>query len=181
MAYDTKHPAHLLPLAAAALLLGTASFASAQTTSPAPSATAARAGGSLQQSHNAWRSTKLDGATVYNEHGDSVGTIDDMLLDSTGKVSNVVLSVGGFLGVDSKYVEVPFSKLKFEPSKGNPAAATTHTTATGTTTTATTGTIADTTTGIAMMPAAGANNHDYSIVLPGATKDSLKATTAFSY
>lgn len=87
-----------------------------------------------------------------------------MLLDSTGKISNVILSVGGFLGVNSKYVEVPFSKLKFEPSKGNPAAATT---ATG----ATTGTA----------PAANANDHDYSIVLPGVTKDSLKAMTAFNY
>ena len=157
MADRIKHRFNLLPLpAAAALLLGTISFAGAQTTSPAPSATAAKPSGGLQQSHNAWRSTKLDGATIYNEQGTSVGTINDMLLDSTGKVSNVVLSVGGFLGVDSKYVEVPFSKLKFEPSKGNPA------------TSATT-------------PAATANNHDYSIVLPGVTKDSLKAMTAFSF
>ena len=69
-------------------------------------------------SHNAWRSTKLDGATIYNDQGNNIGTIDDMLLDSQGKVSNVVLSVGGFLGMGSRYVEVPFSKLKFEPSKG---------------------------------------------------------------
>ena len=157
MADRIKNRSHLLPLAAAAaLLLGTTSFAGAQTTSPAPSATAARATGSLQQSHDAWRSTKLDGATVYNEQGTSVGTIDDMLLDSSGKVSNVVLSVGGFLGVDSKYVEVPFSKLKFEPSKGNPAVG-------------------------AATPAVNANSHEYSIVLPGVTKDSLKAMTAFSY
>ena len=141
-----KNHSRLLPLAvAAALLLGTTSFASAQTTSPAPAATAAKADGSLQQSHSAWRSTKLDGATVYNEQGTSIGTIDDMLLDSAGHVSNVVLSVGGFLGMGSKYVEVPFGKLKFEPSKGN------------------------------------TDNHDYSIVLPDVTKDSLKAMTAFSY
>ncbi len=30
-------------------------------------------------------------------------------------------------------------------------------------------------------PPTSANNHDYSIVLPGVTKDSLKAMTAFSY
>ena len=63
--------------------------------------------------------------------------------------------------------EVPFNKLKFEPSKGNPAAATTHPTATG----ATTGTT----------PATNANDHDYSIVQPGVTKGSLKAMTAISY
>jgi sporulation protein YlmC with PRC-barrel domain len=141
---------------ATAFLLGTASFAGAQTTSPAPSATKAKAGGNLQQSHQAWRSTELDGATVYNGQGASVGTINDMLLDSSGKVSNVILSVGGFLGIDSKYVEVPFKKLKFEPSKGNPAD---NTAASG----------------------ASANSHDYSVVLPSVTKDSLKAMTAFSY
>ena len=54
-------------------------------------------------SHNDWRSSKLDGASVYNEQGTSIGTIDDMLLNSEGKVSNVVLSVGGFLGMGSKY------------------------------------------------------------------------------
>lgn len=48
--------------------------------------------------------------------------------------------MGGFLGGNSKYVEVPFSKLKFEPSEGNPANG-------GTT------------------PATSANDHDYSIVL----------------
>ena len=65
MADRIKHRFNLLPLAAAAaLLLGTTSFAGAQTTSPAPSSTAAKPSGSLQQSHNAWRSTKLDGAMV---------------------------------------------------------------------------------------------------------------------
>lgn len=109
----------VLPLAAAALLLGATSFAGAQTTSPAPSAMSAKADGSLKETHSAWRSTQIDGATVYNQQGNSVGTVDSMLLDSSGKVSNVVLSVGGFVGLDSKYVEVPFSKLKFEPSKNN--------------------------------------------------------------
>ncbi len=137
---------HLLPLAmAATLLLSTASLADAQTTSLAPTAAAAKASGVLQQSHNAWRSTKLDGATVYNEQGNSVGIIDDMLLDSAGHVSNVVLAMGGFLDVDARYVDVPFSKLKFEPSRGD------------------------------------TSNHDYSIVVPGVTKDSFKAMTAFSY
>ena len=63
--------------------------------------------------------TKLYGATVYNEQGNAVGTIDDMLLDSANHVSNVVRLVGGFFGMDSKYVEVPFTKLKFEPNKNN--------------------------------------------------------------
>ncbi len=154
MAYSIKHRSTRLTLAlAAALLGGSVSFAGAETMS---AANAVKDDGSLQQSHNEWRATKLDGATVYNNQGTRVGTVDDLLLDSTGKVSDVVLSVGGFLGVNSKYVEVPFSKLSFEPSKGNPA-------------------------GNATATSSSANNHDYSIVLPGATKDSLKDMAAFTY
>ncbi len=153
MAHEINTRSTLLPLTlAAALIAGSTGLAVAQTTPPAVSATAANANGSLQMDHNAWRATKLNGAKVYNDQGNNIGTIDDMLLDSQGKVSNVVLSVGGFLGMGSRYVEVPFSKLKFEPSKGN-----------------------NTTTGTA------ANNHDYSVVLPGVSKDALSKMTAFTY
>ncbi len=153
MAHKTNTHSTLLPLMlAAALLAGGTGLAVAQTTAPATSAQTTTANGSLQMSHNAWRSTKLDGATVYNDQGNNIGTIDDMLLDSQGKVSNVVLSVGGFLGMGSRYVEVPFSKLKFEPSKGNNATAGT-----------------------------AVKNGDYSIVLPGVTKDALGKMTAFTY
>jgi len=142
----------LLPLTlAAALMAGSTSFAVAQTTNGTSAASTGNLDGTLRQSHDAWRATKLDGAVVYNSQGNDVGTINDMLLDSSGKVSNVVLSVGGYLGLDSRYVEIPFSNLKFEPSKGNGATN------------------------------ASASTRDYSIVLPGATKDSLKAMTAFTY
>ena len=153
MAYKISTRSTLLPFAlGVALIAGGSSFAVAQTTAPAVTTPAAKANGALQMSHDAWRSTKLDGAAVYNDQGTSIGTIDDMLLDSQGKVSNVVLSVGGFLGMGSRYVEVPFSKLKFEPSKGNTATA-----------------------------GSAVANHDYSIVLPEVTKDALGKMTAFTY
>lgn len=146
MANRINKRGHMLPLVTAAtFLLGTASLADAQTTKATPAATAAKADGSLHESHDAWCSTKLDGGTVYNERGSAVGTIDDMLLDFTGHVSNVVLSVNGFPGIDPKYVEMPFSKLNVESSLNN------------------------------------VRNHDYSVVLPRATKDLLKSMTAFSY
>ncbi len=74
------------------------------------------ANGSLEQNHGDWRSSKLVGATVHNSQGDNIGSIDNMLLGSNGKVLNITIPVGGFLGVGSKTFEVPFSKLKFEPS-----------------------------------------------------------------
>ena len=38
-----------------------------------------------------------------------------MLIDRNGKVSHVVVGVGGLAGVDEKKVVVPWSELKFAP------------------------------------------------------------------
>ena len=58
------------------------------------------------------RASKLVGSDVYNSADTSVGTLDDLLLGQHDKAATAVVSVGGFLGIDSKLVEVPFSKLK---------------------------------------------------------------------
>ena len=113
--------------------------------------------GTLHKVHGQWRASSLVGATVYNSSGEEVGTVENLLIRSEGAVSGVVISVGGFLGVGSKYVEVPFSNLKFEPSTGNGAAATGGS-ANGT-----------------------AQRTDYSLVLPGSTKASLTKMPAFKY
>jgi hypothetical protein len=52
------------------------------------------------------------GSTVVNEANETVGTIDDLIVTPTEKVPFAVLSVGGFLGMGSKYVVVPFSALQ---------------------------------------------------------------------
>ena len=80
-----------------------------------------------------YRTSKVVGSTVVNE---TVGTIDDLIVTPNEKVPFAVLSVGGFLGMGSKYVVVPFSSLQVKDKK---------------------------------------------MVLPGATKDSLKALPEFKY
>ena len=55
----------------------------------------------------------LIGKTVKNATNESVGKIDDIYLDASGAVKLVVVSVGGFLGVGSKDVAVPWTDLKF--------------------------------------------------------------------
>ena len=59
-----------------------------------------------------YRTSKVIGATVVNENNESVGTIDDLIVTPTAKVPFAVLSVGGFLGVGTKYVVVPSSALE---------------------------------------------------------------------
>jgi hypothetical protein len=58
------------------------------------------------------RASKIIGSSVYNDHDEKVGSIDDLLIGKDGTM-NAVLSVGGFLGMGTKYVEVPYSDLTF--------------------------------------------------------------------
>jgi sporulation protein YlmC with PRC-barrel domain len=51
------------------------------------------------------------GAIVKNPSGETVGDINDLVFDNTGKISTVVLGVGGFLGMGEKDVGVPFGAL----------------------------------------------------------------------
>ena len=64
------------------------------------------------------RASKVVGASVYNDQNQSVGSIDDVLMsDNDHKAATAVISVGGFLGMGSKLVSVPFDQLKIENDK----------------------------------------------------------------
>jgi hypothetical protein len=83
-----------------------------------------------------FRASKIVGASVVNEANETVGTIDDLIVTPTEKVPYAILSVGGFLGLGTKYVVVQFNSLQIQQNK---------------------------------------------IVLPGATKDALRALPEFKY
>jgi sporulation protein YlmC with PRC-barrel domain len=89
-----------------------------------------------QSAATGYRSSKIVGSAVVNEANESVGTIDDLIVTPNEKVPYAVLSVGGFLGMGTKYVVVPFNSLQIK---------------------------------------------DGQIILPGATKDALKALPEFKY
>ena len=50
--------------------------------------------------------SNLVGLDIHNAANEDVGEIEDVVLDSAMKVKGLVLSVGGFVGVGSKYVVV---------------------------------------------------------------------------
>src|ERR1700710_1644598 len=60
-----------------------------------------------------WRASKLVGVNVYNDNNDKIGEIEELIVDKSSKVENVVLGVGGFLGMGEHYVAVPMDKLKW--------------------------------------------------------------------
>src|SRR5262245_37158685 len=64
------------------------------------------------------RASKVVGASVYNDQNQSIGSIDDVLMnDNDHKAATAVISVGGFLGVGGKLVSVPFDQIKIENDK----------------------------------------------------------------
>jgi PRC-barrel domain len=64
------------------------------------------------------RASEIIGSPVYNDHDEKIGSIDDLVIGSDQTLSAVV-SVGGFLGMGSKMVQVPFNKLEFGNTKGS--------------------------------------------------------------
>jgi putative membrane protein len=56
--------------------------------------------------------SSLRGVKVYGSNDESIGDINDVLIDRTGKVSAIIVGVGGFLGLGEKDVAVPFEALE---------------------------------------------------------------------
>jgi len=54
----------------------------------------------------------LDGARVYDANDKWVGEISELLLDDSGKITDAVVDVGGFLGIGEKPVALQLSDLK---------------------------------------------------------------------
>jgi sporulation protein YlmC with PRC-barrel domain len=94
----------------ASVLLASTAFAQTPTTTSDRANTAAASSSSFQGD---WRSSKVVGLNVYNDNNQNVGSINDLLMDKSGNIKAAVLSVGGFLGVGSQLVAIPFDKIKF--------------------------------------------------------------------
>ena len=57
---------------------------------------------------------------VVNEANEKVGDINDVLIDSKGKVAAVIVGVGGFLGMGEKDVALTFDQLSFATDNNDP-------------------------------------------------------------
>jgi sporulation protein YlmC with PRC-barrel domain len=53
--------------------------------------------------------SSFEGETVVNNQGETVGEIEEVMLDvRAGRIAYAVLSVGGFLGIGEKYFAIPW-------------------------------------------------------------------------
>jgi sporulation protein YlmC with PRC-barrel domain len=131
--------------------------AMAQTTKSSDNAQAASA-------RNEWRASELIHMNVYNNQNEKIGDIKELMLDKSGKVANVVIGVGGFLGAGERDVAVPFSELKWVNEPARSANNQTSSTTTGSAQT---------------QQSRGKNYPDHAVF--NATKDQLKAMPQFDY
>jgi sporulation protein YlmC with PRC-barrel domain len=58
------------------------------------------------------RASKIIDETIRNDQGEEVGEVDDLIMSRNGKIKEVVLSVGGFLGTGYRLVAVPLKALR---------------------------------------------------------------------
>ena len=93
-------------LAATALAALLMTPAMAQTASPD------RGAFTQNQGQNQWLGSDLIGSKVVNNANETIGEIEDILVDQNGTIQAAVIGVGGFLGIGEKDVAVSFKELK---------------------------------------------------------------------
>jgi hypothetical protein len=72
------------------------------------------------QDADQWVFTKFRGTEVLGPDNASVGSVNDLLFDGTGKIIGVVIGVGGFLGIGTKNVAIDMSALNaISPESGS--------------------------------------------------------------
>ncbi len=104
-----------LPLLAAGA--AAALFASAPSFAQGAPQTVQLAKIDVVQVASGYRASEVIGESVVNDANDTVGKVDDVIVGNDGKSAFVVLSVGGFLGVVTKLVALPYDALKFQKDK----------------------------------------------------------------
>ena len=63
--------------------------------------------------------SRVKGTAVYNDSGDKIGTVEDVVLDKqSNRIMFAALGFGGVLGMGEKYYPVPWSLLDYDKEKG---------------------------------------------------------------
>ena len=64
-------------------------------------------------------SDKVEGTAVYGADAKKIGSVERVMIDKvSGRISYVVLSFGGFLGIGDDYYPLPWQSLKYDTKLG---------------------------------------------------------------
>ncbi len=68
--------------------------------------------------HDVISSDRVEGTAVYNQAGDKLGSIDELMIDKrSGQVRYAVLEFGGFLGMGTDRYPLPWNMLKYDTTR----------------------------------------------------------------
>ena len=155
--------------------------APAPTTAPAASSSKSSSSTSTNKneqnasSMNMWQGSKLIGLNVYDPQNEKIGDIKELMTDKDGKIEQVAIGVGGFLGMGEHDVAVKWGDLKFSDT---PVPSKTSSSATGGAA-RTTGAASSTSSASSSTSTTKKNYPDHATL--SATKDQLKAMPQFNY
>ena len=69
------------------------------------------------QGADQWVFTKFRGTDVVGPDNASIGSVNDLLFDDSGKIIGVVIGVGGFLGIGTKNVAIDMGAFNVVPAE----------------------------------------------------------------
>ena len=73
----------------------------------------------MEKNSNVIASDRVDGTAVYGSDREKIGSVDKVLIDKMGgNVTDVVLSVGGFLGIGDEKHSIPWARLDYDTDVG---------------------------------------------------------------
>ncbi|MFB9972016.1 PRC-barrel domain-containing protein [Pseudoroseomonas cervicalis] len=61
-----------------------------------------------------WRATRLLGSELHDSAARRLGTVVELLFDAEGRLTALVVGLGGVLGVGTRYVTVPWRAVRLE-------------------------------------------------------------------
>lgn len=62
--------------------------------------------------------SKIRGTAVYNTSGETLGSVDDLMVDKqSSRIAYALMSFGGFLGIGERYHPLPWGLLKYDKDK----------------------------------------------------------------
>ncbi len=67
--------------------------------------------------HRVYGVSEMLGVNVKDPHGEDLGRVIDVVIDSHGNSAFAILSSNGFMGQDEKLVAIPFGTLSFSPDE----------------------------------------------------------------
>jgi len=115
----------LITTAAAALMAGGAFAQTADPAAPAPAAPPAAEAPAMETpvaKADGQLASNLIGETVYNGTGDSaenIGDVNDLVIGANGTIDQIVVGVGGFLGIGEKNVAIDYKTAEWAEKNGD--------------------------------------------------------------